>query len=110
VLQVLRAFVDLHASPQGTLPMGTSTFDLTVGHIQGAVNTPITGVTVAVQSDGATTWTTLPVTKVAAGRYRASFAARPFMNGLAMNIRVTATDADGGILRQVTTRSFVVGS
>jgi hypothetical protein len=110
VLPVLRALVDLHASPQGTLPIGRSIFDVAVGHIEGAADTAITKVTVAVRRAGGTVWRPLPVTSPAAGHYQAAFTASPVLDGRAMDIRVTATDADGGVLRQTTTRAFLVSS
>jgi hypothetical protein len=108
VLQVLRAYTNLHASPQGSVPVGRTTFDVAVDHIQAAVQSPIKGVSVAVQAAGSTTWMPLTVTKAGPGHYRVAFTARRAWSGVAFNLRVTATDVDGGILRQVTTRAFLV--
>ena len=110
VLPVLRALVDLHATPQGTLPLGRSMFDVSVGHIAGAVDHAIKSVTVAVRRAGASTWTKIPVIRLSRGRYRAAFFAGNALNGLAMDLRVTARDVAGGSLSQVTHRAFLVGS
>ena len=110
VLPVLQAFVDLHATPQGALPVGTSTFDVSVGHIAGAADTAITNVIVEVRRSGGVVWTPLSVTSLAPGQYRAAFTAHSILSGQTMDLRVTATDADGGVLRQTTTRAFSVSS
>jgi hypothetical protein len=110
VLPVLRALVNLHATPQGTLPLGRSTFGVSVGHIAGAADHAITSVTVSVRRAGATKWTTIPVARLSKGRYQASFFAGPASNGLAMDLRVTAMDVEGGSLSQVTHRAFLVSS
>ena len=110
VLPVLQAFLNLHATSRGTLPVGTSTFDLSVGHIAGAADTAIAHVSVAVERAGGTVWTQLPVTSLGAGKYRVTFTAHSILDGQAVNVRVSATDADGGVLRQTTTRAFLVSS
>jgi hypothetical protein len=110
VLPVLQAFIDLHASPQGSLPLGNSTFDLSVGHIEGANDPPISGVTVAVRRTGATAWKFLKVTMVGPGQYRVHFTGLAPANGMAMDLQITAKDNQGGILRQTVQRAFMVGA
>ena len=110
VLPVLTEGIDLHASPTGTLAVGDSTFDLTVGHIAGAEDPALTSVRVAFRRSGTSTWTTLPITKVGAGRYSVHFTAAPAMAGRSFDLQVNATDADGGALRQTTTRAFEVSA
>ena len=78
--------------------------------IAGAADHAITSVTVSVRRAGATKWTTIPVARLSKGRYQASFFAGPASNGLAMDLRVTAMDVEGGSLSQVTHRAFLVSS
>ena len=110
VLPVLRALVDLHASPQGTVPVGTTTFDVSAGHIAGAADPAISSVRVAVRRSGTSTWTILPVTKVDPGGYRAKFTALSWLNGRTMDLRVIVTDVAGGKITQTTDRAFVVSA
>ena len=110
VLPVLRALVDLHASPQGTVPVGTTTFDVSAGHIAGAADPAISSVRVAVRRSGTSTWTFLPVTKVDPGGYRAKFTALSWLNGRTMDLRVIVTDVAGGKITQTTDRAFVVSA
>jgi hypothetical protein len=67
-------------------------------------------VRVAVRRAGGTVWTPLAVSSLGGTHYQAIFNAHPILDGQAMDIRVTATDADGGVLRQTTTRAFQVSS
>lgn len=110
VLPVLRTAIDLHASPQGSVPVGTTIFDLTVGHIENAMDPAITSVSVSVRPSGASKWMTVPVSAAGSGHYRAAFLARPRLKGRAMDLVVSARDADGGVLRQMTARAFRVAS
>jgi hypothetical protein len=110
VMPVLQALIDLNASPQGTLPMGKTTFDLSVGHIQGADDPPLTAVKVEVRRSGAPTWTKLKIAMVGPGQYQVSFTGRAPMNGMAMDLRITAKDNQGGILQQTVQRAFMVSA
>jgi hypothetical protein len=108
VLPVLRALVDLHATPQSTVPVGTTTFDVSAGHIADAADPAISSARVAVRRSGTSAWTFLPVTKVGPGSYRAAFTAPSWFNGRAMDLRVRVTDVAGGAITQTTDRAFLV--
>jgi hypothetical protein len=110
VLPVLRALVDLDATPQGTVPVGTTTFEVSVGHIDGAADPGISSARVAVRRSGTSAWTFLPVTKVGPHSYRATFTAPSWFNGRAMDLRVIATDLAGGMITQTTDRAFLVSA
>jgi hypothetical protein len=110
VLPVLRALVDLDATPQGTVPVGTTTFEVSAGHIDGAADPAISSVRVAVRRSGTTAWTFLPIMKVFPGSYRATFTAPSWLNGRAMDLRVTVHDAAGGAITQTTDRAFLVSA
>jgi hypothetical protein len=110
VLPVLRALVDLHATPHGTVLVGTTTFDVSAGHIDGAADPAISSARVAVRRSGTSGWTFLPVTKMGPGSYRATFTAPSWFNGRAMDLRVIATDVTGGVITQTTDRAFLVSA
>jgi hypothetical protein len=110
VLPVLWADTDLHATPQGTLPVGRSTFDVSVGHIEGARQTPITSVAVQVRRSGTGAWTSLPVSPAGSGRYAASFRAPLSWNGRTVDLQVTVEDARGGSLLQTVHDAFWVSA
>jgi hypothetical protein len=108
VLPVLRALVDLHAAPRGSVPVGTTRFDVSAGHIAGAADPAISSVRVAVRRSGTSAWRFLPVAKVGPGHYRVSFRALARLNGRAMDMLVTVTDVKGDVLTQTTQRAFLV--
>lgn len=110
VLPVLRALVDLHSTPNGSVPVGTTRFDLSAGHIAGAADPAISSVRVAVRRSGTSAWTSLPVATLRPGRYRATFTALASLIGQAMDLRVGVTDVKGGVLTQTTYRAFRVGA
>jgi hypothetical protein len=108
VLPVLRALVDLHAAPQGSVPVGTTRFNVSAGHIAGAADPAISSLHVAVRRSGTSAWKSLPIATVGAGHYRATFTALTSLNGRAMDLRVMVTDVKGGVLTQTTQRAFLV--
>jgi hypothetical protein len=110
VLPVLRALIDLHASPQGSVPVGTTTFDVSAGHIADAADPDISSVRVAVRRSGTIAWTPLPVAQRKSGHYRATFTAQAWLDGRAMDVRVRVTDVKGGVLTQTTERAFLVST
>ena len=107
---MLRALVDLHSTPNGSVPVGTTRFDLSAGHIAGAADPAISSVRVAVRRSGTGAWTSLPVATLRPGSYRATFTALASMIGRAMDLRVGVTDVKGGVLTQITYRAFRVGA
>ena len=109
VLPVLKAHLDLHATITGGVPVGPSSFDVEVDHLTGAVKTAVTNVSVQVRRSGTATWTALPVIALGGTRYAAAFQARAGQLGQTMDVRVAATDAAGGTLKQTTVRAFVIG-
>ncbi|OFE14738.1 hypothetical protein BA895_08580 [Humibacillus sp. DSM 29435] len=111
LLPVLRALVDLHGTTRGTVPVGSRAFDVEVGYPAGAGAAKVTSVTVEVAVAGSGAWVTLPVSSApTAGHYRVAFSAKPFEAGRVMDLRVSATDAAGGILHQTTDRAFLIGN
>jgi hypothetical protein len=110
IMPVLKAHLALHASSFGAIPLGRSTFDLTVGHIEGAAQLPLASVAVKVRRTGSSTWKALAVTREGPGHYRANFKAMAWMDQRGFDVRVKVTDTKGGELIQTTDRAFVVGA
>ncbi|MEP6758918.1 MAG: hypothetical protein ABJB55_06965 [Actinomycetota bacterium] len=108
VMPVLTAHVDLHATSVGTLPFGTSTLDIVTGHIHGAAELPIASVAAAWRRTGSSTWHEMPITTVGPNLASASFKAMPWMDQRRFDVRVTVTDAKGGVLVQTTDSAFLV--
>lgn len=111
LLPVLRALVDLHGTTRGSVPAGSRAFDVQVGYPAGAGAAKVASVTVEVAVAGSGAWTALPVSAgTGPGHYRVAFSAKPFEAGRVMDLRVSATDAAGGILHQTTDRAFLIGN
>ena len=111
LLPVLRALVDLNGTTRGSVPVGSRAFDIEVGYPAGAGASTITSVTVEVAVTGSNAWVSLPVSAgTGAGHYRAALRTKPFEAGRVMDLRVSATDAAGGILHQTTDRAFLIGN
>ena len=109
--EVLRALVDLNGTTRGSVPVGSRAFDIEVGYPAGAGAATITSVTVEVAVTGSNAWVSLPVSAgTGAGHYRAALRTKPFEAGRVMDLRVSATDAAGGILHQTTDRAFLIGN
>ena len=58
---------------------------------------------------GTSAWTSLPVSTLRSGHYRATFTAPESLTGLTMDLRVRVSDVKGGALTQTTYRAFLVG-
>jgi hypothetical protein len=89
----------------GTVPPGEQVIDLSVGHIQLAKASAITGATAQVSYNDGQSWLDAPVTAVGAGRFRISFTAP---GGVDPTLRVTATDSAGGSIRETILRAYGV--
>ncbi|MEO7059477.1 MAG: hypothetical protein ABI083_07155 [Lapillicoccus sp.] len=110
VLPILRGLIDVHGTLTGTVPLGTTVFDLQVDHNAGSRQPAVTSVSVEVRRSGTTAWRSLPVTDFGHGRYAVVHTAAAGQGGQLMDLRVNATDVAGGILHQTTTRAFRIGS
>jgi hypothetical protein len=107
VLPLLRTAVELPTNLVGSVPLGTSSIDLTVAHIQGAPATAITSGLVEIRRPGGA-WTKLPIAALGAGTYRATLTTTTGDAGSAFDLRVTGTDGAGGRIVQTTTSAFAV--
>ncbi|HEY3507369.1 MAG TPA: hypothetical protein VGN37_31815 [Actinocatenispora sp.] len=83
-----------------TVPVGTTEFTVTVGHVAAAAPSAVTGLTAATSLDG-TTYVPARVTGLGAGRYRVALDVPSA--GHRVSLRLTATDAAGSALTRTVT-------
>jgi hypothetical protein len=106
---ILQAMVALPVNGVGSVPVGTSTISLALGHVEGAANPAITSGKVEIRRPGGA-WTPLPATSTAAGRYSATLTTTAADVGILIDLRVSGTDGVGGSLTQTAGAAFGVGS
>jgi hypothetical protein len=87
----------------GVAPPGQQQVQLTVGRLQHAPASRITGATVAVSVNGGTTWQHATVTAAGGGLFNVTFTAPP---GAFVSLRVNATDAAGDQINETITRGY----
>ncbi len=94
----------------GSVAAGPQVLDVSVGHLQVAKATKITGATVAVSFDNGTTWQPASVSRRRAGNFRAVFTAPPLGPGTTgyVTLRVTARDAAGSAITETITRAYKI--
>jgi len=109
VLPLLQTTVKLPTNLVGSVPLGTSSIGLTLGHIQGAPATAITSGRVEIRRPGGP-WTKLPTARRSAGTYRATLKTTIQDAGSMVDLRITGTDAAGGRIVQTATSAFAVAS
>lgn len=109
VLPLLQTAVTLPTSLTGAVPVGTSSINLTVSHIQGAPASAITSGSVQLRRPGGL-WTTLPSTALGNGSYRATLRTTSADAQTSFDLRVTATDSTGGVIVQTATAAFAVAA
>ncbi|MCE7010931.1 hypothetical protein LWC34_50230 [Kibdelosporangium philippinense] len=81
--------------------------DLNVGHLQQSTASAITGATLQFSLDGGASWQNASVAAQGKGAYRASFLAEsPDFRGVHVDLRVSATDANGGQITETLSRAF----
>ena len=87
----------------GVAPPGPQQIQLTVGRLQGAPVSRVTGATVAVSVNGGTTWQPATVTPAGGGLFTVTFTAPP---GAVVSLRVHAADAAGDQITETITRGY----
>ncbi|WP_370946861.1 hypothetical protein AB5J62_04615 [Amycolatopsis sp. cg5] len=93
----------------GRVPNGAQSVGLTVGHLQSAATSPITGATVQFSLDDGANWQDATVTANGDGKFTAAFAASfPGFNGGYVSLKVTAADSAGGAISETVTRAYKV--
>ncbi len=87
----------------GVAPAGQQQIQLTVGRLQLAPVSRITGATVAVSVNGGATWQPATVTPAGGGTFNVTFTAPP---GAFVSLRVHAADAAGDEITETITRGY----
>ena len=87
----------------GVAPPGQQQIQLTVGRLQHAPVSKVTGATVAVSVNGGTTWHPATVTAAAGGVFNVTFTAPA---GAFVSLRVHAADAAGDQINETITRGY----
>ncbi|SDZ38570.1 hypothetical protein SAMN05421504_11494 [Amycolatopsis xylanica] len=93
----------------GRAQNGPQSLELTVGHLQSAAASPITGATVQFSLDDGATWQDATTTARGDGRFTAAFAASfPGFDGGYVSLKVIASDAAGAAIAETITRAYKV--
>ncbi|AXK32713.1 hypothetical protein DVA86_08680 [Streptomyces armeniacus] len=108
-LPLITAAYEAGAAPDGTVPVGGNTLDVTFGHAPGTADPPaVTGATVEVSFDAGDSWTEATTTARGDGRYHAEWQTPAPAAGKDVALRVSATDASGATLHQTVEAAFTV--
>ena len=84
---------------------GPQVVDVTAGHIQLGGTARVTGAQAQVSFNSGRTWSPATVTALGGGRFRAAYTASA---GARVTLRISATDAAGGSIRETITRGYGV--
>lgn len=107
ILPLMTTRVPLPTDLNGVLPFGTTHFDFTVGHIQGARAIAVTSAAFEISTDGVH-FTPVPVTDLGGGNYRAALTEPSSARGRAVSVRVHGTDAAGGSITKTVLNAYTV--
>ncbi len=107
ILPLLTTRVPLPTDLNGVLPFGTTHFDFTVSHIQGAHAIAVTSAAFEISTDGVH-FTSVPVTDLGGGNYRAALTEPASARGRAVSVRVHGTDAAGGSITKTVRNAYTV--
>ncbi len=109
VLPLLTANVPLPTAPDGTIPVGTAAFVVSVGHLPAAAESAISTLTFATSLDG-TTFSPAIVAGLGNGRYEVTLTTPAGAAGRQLSIRLHAEDAAGATLTQTVTNAYTVAA
>jgi hypothetical protein len=107
ILPLITVTAPLPTHQDGTLPSGTSSFVVTVGHLPSATTSAITalGVDTAI---GTAAWTHAGVHPLGNGRYRVTLTLPTTSTGQPVAFRLHTEDAAGGTLTQTVTAAATI--
>jgi hypothetical protein len=108
VLPMLTVNSALPTSPVGAVAPGTSTFVVTVGHVQAAAATPITGLSYSIAVDGGK-YAPQAVRSLGGGRYLVTVVTPAAAAGTGVSVQLHATDAAGGSITQTVQTAYTIG-
>jgi hypothetical protein len=105
VLPMMTVGYALPTSLTGTMASGPASFVVTVGHVQAAPATAITGLSFGVAVDGSA-FTPQQVRPLGGGRYLVTVVNPAVAAGTGMSVRLHATDAAGGSITQTVQAAY----
>lgn len=108
VLPMLTVNYALPTSLTSTMAPGATSFVVTVGHVQAAAATPITGLTFGVAVDGSD-FTPQQVRSLGGGRYLVTVVNPTVAAGTGLSVQLHATDAAGGSITQTVQTAYTIG-
>ncbi|HEY3717422.1 MAG TPA: hypothetical protein VGL39_23100 [Jatrophihabitantaceae bacterium] len=107
VLPMLTVSYAMPTSLTGTMAPGTSSFGVTVGHVQAAAATPTTGLSFSVAVDGGAL-APQQVRSLGGGRYLVTVVNPAVASGTGMTVSLHATDAAGGSITQTVQTAYTI--
>ncbi|MGA8112568.1 MAG: hypothetical protein WCA46_02785 [Actinocatenispora sp.] len=107
VLPLLTMTVPLPTAQDGTMPVGTSQFVVSVGHVPAAARSAISTLTFDTSVDGGA-YRPATVTDLGDGRYQVTLRTSAEDAGRPVSIRVHAEDAAGSTLTQTVTDAYTI--
>ncbi len=107
VLPMMTVSYAMPTSLTGAMPPGASSFVVTVGHVQAAAATAITGLSFGVAVDGSD-FTPQQVRPLGGGRYLITVVNPAATAGTGMSVQLHATDAAGGSITQTVQTAYTI--
>ncbi len=107
VLPMMTVSYAMPTSLTGAVAPGASSFVVTVGHVQAAAATPITGLSFGVAVDGSD-FTPQQVRPLGGGRYLVTVVNPALTAGTGMSVQLHATDAAGGSITQTVQTAYTI--
>jgi hypothetical protein len=108
VLPMMTVNYALPTSPVGAVAPGPSSFVVTVGHVQAAAATAITGLSYSIAVDGGK-YTPQHVRSLGGGRYLVTVVTPAAAAGTGVSVQLHATDAAGGSITQTVQTAYTIG-
>jgi len=107
VLPMMTVGYAMPTGPTGAVAPGTSSFVVTVGHVQVAAATAITGLSFSVAVDGSA-FTPQQVRALGGGRYLVTVVTPTVVAGTGMTVSLHAADASGGSITQTVQTAYTI--
>ena len=108
VLPMMTVNYALPTSPVGAVTPGAASFVVTVGHVQAAAATAITGLSYSIAVDGGE-YAPQPLRSLGGGRYLVTVVTPAVPAGTGVSVQLHATDAAGGSITQTVQSAYIVG-
>jgi hypothetical protein len=108
VLPMMTVSYAMPTSLNGAVAPGASSFVVTVGHVQAAAATAITGLSYSIAVDGGE-FAPQPVRSLGGGRYLVTVVTPAAAAGTGVSVQLHATDAAGGSITQTVQTAYTIG-